>query len=73
MELVNATAWLSPQDHMKVTIWDKSKVYEEGEYTNIDLTVYSLAKYGNYFVSDIDVEQERNGELYLSCSIREDY
>lgn len=72
IELIDATTWLKPQDHMKVTVWDKSKVYEEEEYKDIDLTVYNLAKYGNYLVSDIDIEKyENDGEVYLSCLVRE--
>lgn len=72
IELINATTWLQPQDHIKICVWDKSKVYEEkGEFTDIELSVRSLAKYGDYFVSDIDIEVIDN-EPYLSCMIWKD-
>ena len=69
IELINATAWLEPQDHLKVCIWDKTKMYEDfGEFKDIKLNVYTLAKYGNYYVSDIDVEYYPDEDkTYLSC------
>ena len=72
IELVNATTWLQPQDHMRVCVWDKSKVYEEkGEFTDIELNIRNLAKYSDYFVSDIDIESY-NDEPVLSCLIRKE-
>ena len=68
IELVNAVAWTEPQDHIRITLWDKSKVYEEkGEFTDIEFNVRNLAKYGNYWVSDIDIENNK-----LFCMIQKD-
>ena len=36
-ELIEATTWLKPQDHMKVSLWDKSRIYDEDEVVDIDL------------------------------------
>lgn len=69
-ELIEATTWLKPEDHIRITLWDKSKVYCEEEFQDIDLDVYNLAKYGNYFVSDIDIEKNSDGEAFLTCMIR---
>jgi hypothetical protein len=71
-ELIEATTWLKPQDHMKVSLWDKSRVYDEDEFVDIDLTVRNLAKYGSYFVGDIDVDYNSKGELILTCMIWKD-
>lgn len=70
-ELIEATTWLKPEDHMKVTLWNKSKVYEKEEFESIELNVYNLAKYGNYLVSDIEIEEYDDGS-FLSCLIRKD-
>ena len=70
-ELIEATTWLKPEDHMKVTLWNKSKVYEKEEFENIELNVYNLAKYGNYLVSDIEIEEYDDGS-FLRCLIRKD-
>jgi hypothetical protein len=68
VELINATTWLEPQDHIKIVLWDKSKVYEDtGEFTSIDFNIRNLAKYGNYWVSDIDIEDGK-----LTCLIWKD-
>ncbi len=76
-ELINATTWLKPQDHMKVTLWNKSKAYGEEEFEefeDIELNVKNLAKYGDYFVSDIDIEifLEDEETCYLVCFIWKD-
>ena len=68
-ELINATTWLQPQDHMKVSVWDKSKVYSEDEFEDIELTVKNIAKYANYYVSDIDIEYIDGNEACLVCMI----
>lgn len=68
-ELIEATTWLRPQERIRITLWDKSKVYCEEEFKDIDLDVYNLARYGNYFVSDIDVEKNDDEELFLTCMI----
>ena len=68
MELIDTTTWLRPQEHMKITLWDKSKIYEPDEFKDIELNVYNLAKYGNYNVSDIDIEYI-DDDAYLSCMI----
>lgn len=70
-ELIEATTWLKPEDHMKVTLWNKSKIYEKEEFESIELNVYNLAKYGNYLVSDIDIEEYDDGS-FLDCLIRKD-
>lgn len=69
MELVKATAWTQPQEHMKVSIWNKSKIYEKDEFEDITLTVKTLAEYGDCPISDIDVETDKDGYLWLSCLI----
>ena len=71
MEFVNATAWLRPQDHMQIVLWNKSKVYEKDEFENIEFNIRNFAKYGNYWVDDIDIV-ERNGKVLLCCSIWKD-
>ena len=68
-ELINATTWLQPQDHIKVSLWDKSKVYEENEFEDIELNVKNLAKYANYYVRDIDIEYIDDREANLTCII----
>ena len=70
-ELIEATTWLKPEDHMKVVLWNKSRIYEKEEFENIELNVYNLAKYGNYLVSDIDIEEYDDGS-FLGCLIRKD-
>ena len=70
-ELIEATTWLKPEDHMKVTLWNKSRIYEKEEFESIELNVYNLAKYGNYLVSDIEIEEYDDGS-FLSCLIRKD-
>ena len=72
IQLIDATTWLKPQDHMKVSIWDKSKIYEEEEFTDIELTVRNLARYGDYLVSDIDTDFNSEGDPILTCMIRKD-
>jgi hypothetical protein len=72
VELINATAWLKPQEHIKISLWDKSKLYEDGEYTDIELTVCNLAKYANYSVGDLIVEYDNKDNAYLSCTIWKD-
>ena len=75
LEFINATTWLEPQDYVKVCLWDKSKTYsdEDGEFKDILLNVKNLAKYGNYYVSNIDIETDNNNyKTYLSCMICED-
>ena len=68
-ELIDATTWLQPQDHIKVSLWDKSKVYEENEFEDIELNVKNLAKYANYYVRDIDIEYIDDREANLTCII----
>lgn len=70
-ELIKATTWLKPEDHMKVVLWNKSRIYGKEEFENIELNVYNLAKYGNYLVSDIDIEEYDDGS-FLGCLIRKD-
>lgn len=70
-ELIKATTWLKPEDHMKVTLWNKSRIYEKEEFESIELNVYNLAKYGDYWVSDLDIE-ECEDEVFLSCLIWKD-
>ena len=70
-QLIEATTWLQPQDHMKINLWDKSKIYEEGEFQEIELNVRNLAKYGDYYVSDIDIESYGENEPVLTCMILE--
>ncbi len=73
IELIDATTWLQPQDHIKVSLWDKSKIYEENEFEDITLSVKALAKYANFWVSDIDVEVDpETNQPYLTCMIWED-
>ena len=73
IELIDATTWLQPQDHIKASVWDKSKVYEEKEFEDIILNVKTLAKYGNSWVSDIDIEVDsETNEPYLTCMIWKD-
>lgn len=70
-ELIEATTWLQPQEHMKISFWDKSKVYEENEFEDIELNIRNLAKYGDYWVSDLDIE-EYEDKVFLSCLIWKD-
>lgn len=72
VELIDATTWLQPQDHIKVTVWDKSNIYEENEFIDIELNVRNLAKYGDYCVSDIDIEFYGKDEPVLACMIWKD-
>lgn len=71
-ELVDSVAWLQPQEHMKITLWDKSKLYEDGEYKDIELTIRNFAKYADYWVSDLDIEYDNKNNAYLSCMIWKD-
>ena len=71
MQLIEATAWLQPQDHIKINLWDRTKVYEDDEYKDIELNVRNLAKYGDYWVTDLDIE-EYEDKIFLSCSIWKD-
>lgn len=68
-DFISATAYLEPQEHMKVTLWDKTKIYEEDEFEDIILNVRSLAKYKDYYVRDIDVEHYEDCGSVLSCMI----
>ena len=68
MQLIDATAWLEPEKNMRISLWDKTKVYEDDEFKDISLNVRSLAKYGNYIVDDIDIERRRD-QTFLSCTI----
>lgn len=70
-ELVDSVAWLQPQEHIKISLWDKSKLYEDGEYKDIELTIRNFAKYANYWVGDIDIEEYEN-KVLLSCTIWKD-
>ena len=70
-QLVDSVAWLEPQDHIKISLWDKSKLYESGEYKDIELNIRNLAKYGDYWVSDLDIEKYKD-EVFLSCLIWKD-
>ena len=74
MQLVDATTWLQPQDHMEIDLWNKDKIYEYGEdeFRKIELNVKTLAKYGNYQVKDIDITDNEDGELCLYCTIWKD-
>lgn len=72
MQLIEATAWLQPQEHIKVSLWDKSKLYEDGEYKDIELNVRNLARYGDYWVTDLDIEYDDGDNAYLSCMIWKD-
>ncbi len=72
MQLIEATAWLQPQEHMKISLWDKSKLYENDEYRDIELTVRNFAKYANYQVGDLDIEYDNKDNAYLSCMIWKD-
>lgn len=72
IELIEATAWLQPQEHIKINLWDKTKVCEDDEYKNIKLNIRNLAKYGNYWVTDLDIEYDNEDNAYLSCSIWKD-
>lgn len=74
MELVRATGWLEPQNHIKVTLWNKDKVYEDDEFQDIDLNVYNFARYGDFWVQDIDIEWYQNNDKNpeLSCLIWKD-
>lgn len=67
-QLINATAWLEPEKHMRISLWDKTKVYEEDEFKDIPLNVRALARYGDYLVDDIDVEGYKD-QVVLSCTI----
>ena len=69
MQLINATTWLQPQDHMEVDLWDKDKVYEDDEFEKIELNIKTLAKYGNHQVKDIDVTINDDGEPFLYCMV----
>lgn len=70
-QLVDSVAWLEPQDHIKISVWDKSKLYKAGEYKDIELNIRNLAKYGDYWVSDLDIEKYKD-EVFLSCLIWKD-
>ena len=73
IQLVESTAWLQPQDHIKVNLWDRTKVYEDGEYKDIELNVRNLAKYGDYWVTDLDIEEYKDEDkVFLSCLIWKD-
>lgn len=67
-DLIAATVWTNSEEHIKVQIWHKNKVYEKDEWENIDLTVKNLSKYGAWYVEDIDIEEYEDGN-YLSCVI----
>ena len=71
-QLIQSTTWLQPQDHMKISLWDKSKIYEEGEFVDLELNVRNLAKYGNYWVDDIDIEVCEGDKPVLACMIWKD-
>ncbi len=71
-ELIGATAWLKPQDHMKISLWDKSKLYEDDEYKDIELTIRNFAKYADYWIDDLDIEYDNKDNAYLSCMIWKD-
>ena len=73
IDLIESTTWIKPEEHMKVTIWHRDKIYNEGEWEDIELNVKNLAKYGLYYVHDIDVDWCNNGtDIYLGCLICED-
>ena len=67
-DLVAATAWTKPEEHIKVQIWHKDKVYEKNEWEDIDLTVKNLSKYGLWYIEDIDIEEYEDSN-YLNCVI----
>lgn len=71
-ELVDSVAWLQPQEHMKISLWDKSKIYEDNEYKDIELNIRNLAKYADYWVGDLDIEYDDKDNAYLSCMIWKD-
>ena len=71
-ELVNSVAWLQPQEHMKISLWDKTRVCEDDEYKDIELNIRNLAKYGDYWVNDLDIEYDDRDNAYLSCIIWKD-
>lgn len=71
-QLIDSVAWLRPQDHMKISLWDKSKLYEDGEYKDIELTVRNFARYANYWVGDLDIEYDDENNAYLNCTIWKD-
>lgn len=71
-QLIDSVAWLEPQNHIKISLWDKSKLYEDGEYRDIGLTIRNLAKYANYLVGDLDIEHDSKNNAYLSCTIWKD-
>ena len=74
MEYINATAWTQPENHIKITLWDKSKVYEEGEFEDIELNVKTLAQYGNCEIGDIDIvcSDEDSDDYYLHCLVHKE-
>jgi len=71
-QLIDSVAWLNPQEHMKISLWDKSKLYENDEYRDIELTVRNFAKYANYQIGDLDIEYDNKDNAYLSCMIWKD-
>lgn len=70
-ELIDATTWLKPQDHIKITLWNKDKAYTDKEFEDLDVDVKNVAKYADYYVSDIDIEFVDEYNTYLTCMIRQ--
>lgn len=67
IDLINATCWTEPQEHIKVSLFDKeayTNFDDEHAWEEIDLNVHNLAKYGNCEVNDIDVE-----DGFLVCCV----
>lgn len=62
IDLINSVCWSEPQDHMKVTLFDKVayvKNDDEHNWEEIELNVKNVAKYGNCIVRDIDIEDNK--------------
>lgn len=71
-ELVDSVAWLQPQEHIKIILWNKNRAYEKDEFKDIEFNIKNFAKYADYWVTDLDIEHDNKDNAYLSCSIWKD-
>ena len=66
-ELIEATAWRHPEEHLKLTLWYPNNAYKDDaeEFVDIECNVRTVVEYGTYPVMDIDVEDGK-----LTCLIK---